>query len=62
MLEASADNILQQDFMKAIKQGLKECMIIIREIRTLQASIGKQKRTMQPSSPVEEDIITAIKR
>ncbi len=47
MLEASADNILLQDFMKAIKHGVKETQLIIQQIQELQKQIGHKKRDFQ---------------
>lgn len=48
MLEAAADNILQQDFLKAIKTGVKECQNIIQAIQQLQKHYGKAKREFEP--------------
>ncbi|KFM81365.1 Polyribonucleotide nucleotidyltransferase 1, mitochondrial, partial [Stegodyphus mimosarum] len=58
MLEASADNILQQDFMKALKAGVKETQRIIQVIKELQKKYGKPKRILEnlpePSAEVME--------
>ncbi|KAL5008315.1 hypothetical protein ScPMuIL_013896 [Solemya velum] len=44
MLEAAADHILQQDFLKAIKQGVKEAQAVVSKIKEIQAQYGKPKR------------------
>ncbi|XP_054714086.1 polyribonucleotide nucleotidyltransferase 1, mitochondrial-like isoform X2 [Uloborus diversus] len=54
MLEASADNVLQQDFMKALKAGVKETQHIIRVISELQKKYGRPKR------PVEESLVLSV--
>ncbi|XP_014768879.1 polyribonucleotide nucleotidyltransferase 1, mitochondrial [Octopus bimaculoides] len=61
MLESSSDNILQQDFMRAIKQGVKETQLIIQAIKDLQKHHGCEKRQFTPPSALEEDILEAIK-
>uniref|UniRef100_A0A8D0KCV7 Polyribonucleotide nucleotidyltransferase 1, mitochondrial n=1 Tax=Sus scrofa TaxID=9823 RepID=A0A8D0KCV7_PIG len=47
MLEASAENILQQDFCHAIKVGVKYTQQIIQGIQQLVKEIGVSKRTPQ---------------
>ncbi|XP_067130183.1 polyribonucleotide nucleotidyltransferase 1, mitochondrial isoform X2 [Centruroides vittatus] len=47
MLEASAENILQQDLLKAIKQGVKETQHIVNGILQLQKECGKSKREVE---------------
>ena len=61
MLEASAENVLQQDFLKAIKAGVKECQAICRAIDSLRKSDGKPKRefAVLPSAP--EELLSALK-
>lgn len=44
MLEGSANNVLQQDVLKAIKFGVKECKKIVIGIDELQKQYGKPKR------------------
>lgn len=44
MIDASGNNVLQQDFMKAVKFGVKEAQKIIAEIKNLQILAGKPKR------------------
>ncbi|XP_054264360.1 polyribonucleotide nucleotidyltransferase 1, mitochondrial [Macrosteles quadrilineatus] len=55
MLEASANNVLQQDFLKAIKVGVKECQKIIQSISHLQNTCGKPKRTFETKT--ESDVV-----
>lgn len=59
MLEASGDNVYQQDFLKAIKTGVRECQTIIQSIMKLQKEFGKEKRPTE-ASPVTEEIINLI--
>lgn len=47
MLEASAENILQQDFCHAIKVGVKHTQQIIQGIQQLVKENGVTKRTPQ---------------
>lgn len=47
MLEASAENVLQQDFCHAIKMGVKYTQQIIQGIQQLVREIGVTKRTPQ---------------
>ncbi|XP_006881084.1 PREDICTED: polyribonucleotide nucleotidyltransferase 1, mitochondrial [Elephantulus edwardii] len=47
MLEASAENVLQQDFCHAIKVGMKHTQQIIQSIQQLVKEIGIPKRTPQ---------------
>lgn len=47
MLEGSAKNVLQQDILKAIKFGVKECQHIVNGINNLQKQFGKPKRTFE---------------
>ncbi|XP_043212802.1 LOW QUALITY PROTEIN: polyribonucleotide nucleotidyltransferase 1, mitochondrial-like [Amphibalanus amphitrite] len=44
MLEASADNILQTDFMHAIKLGVKEAQNVVRGVQELAQKHGRPKR------------------
>ncbi|XP_019881568.1 polyribonucleotide nucleotidyltransferase 1, mitochondrial [Aethina tumida] len=61
MLEGSADNILQQDLLKAIKQGTKEAQHIVNGIEDLQKTFGKPKRTMDTPNFLSEEIIEALR-
>lgn len=47
MLEGSAKNVLQQDLLKAIKFGVKECQYIVTGINNLQKEFGKPKREFE---------------
>ncbi|KAL3212642.1 hypothetical protein MRX96_008051 [Rhipicephalus microplus] len=47
MLEASADNVLLQDFQKAVRCGVKETQLIIRQIKEFQSACGRPKRTVE---------------
>ena len=62
MLEASAENILQQDFMKAISQGVKESQLLVRQIQELQKKHGLPKRDFEPTASVPDEILNAVKR
>ena len=62
MLEASADNILQQDFMHAIKVGVKEAQNIVRGVQELAEKHGRKKREFaQPAVDAElEDSVRVL--
>lgn len=61
MLEASADNILQQDFMKALKAGVKETQHIIHAIHEMQKNHGKPKRVVEEVLVPSEEIMDSAK-
>ena len=61
MLEASAENVLQQDFLKAIKAGVKECQAICRAIDSMRKSIGKAKREFSALPTAPEELMAALK-
>lgn len=61
MIEAAANNVLQQDFLKAIKNGMKETQNIIQHIKALQKSHGKAKREVAKYFIPTEDLIEAAK-
>ncbi|XP_075223280.1 polyribonucleotide nucleotidyltransferase 1 [Lycorma delicatula] len=61
MLEGSANNVLQQDFLKAIKAGVKECQKICQSIFQLQKLCGKIKRTFEIKSLPNEEIIESVR-
>ncbi|PSN44270.1 Polyribonucleotide nucleotidyltransferase 1 [Blattella germanica] len=61
MLEAAAENVLQQDFLKGIKAGVKECQNVIQSIQQLQKHYGKAKREFEPILAPNPDIIDAVK-
>lgn len=55
MLEGSANNVLQQDVLKAIKFGVKECQHIINGISCLQKEFGKPKREFETKNVDDTD-------
>lgn len=61
MLEGRANNILQQDFLKAIKIGTRECQHVITAINKLQKTYGKPKRPLEEHSELDEHIIEALR-
>ncbi|GIY69325.1 polyribonucleotide nucleotidyltransferase 1, mitochondrial [Caerostris extrusa] len=65
MLEASARNILQQDFIEALKEGLNEIQIIVKSINDLQKEFGKPKRLLgnilEPSAEIMESTRLLLK-
>ncbi|XP_018571770.1 polyribonucleotide nucleotidyltransferase 1, mitochondrial [Anoplophora glabripennis] len=61
MLEGNADNILQQDLLKAIKSGTKEVQNIVNDIETLQKSYGKKKRELESPAELSEEILEALR-
>lgn len=60
MLEANANNILQQDFLKAIKTGTKEAQHVINNIEKMQKEFGKPKRGLLPESELSSEIVEAL--
>lgn len=61
MLEAAAENILQQDFLKSIKAGVKECQNVIQAIQQLQKHYGKSKREFEPLLVPSEAVVEAVR-
>ncbi|NXJ63801.1 PNPT1 nucleotidyltransferase, partial [Rostratula benghalensis] len=57
MLEATAENILQQDFCHAIKVGVKHTQQIIQGIQQLVKERGVVKRTVQKLFVAPEEIV-----
>uniref|UniRef100_A0A8C3Y4R5 polyribonucleotide nucleotidyltransferase n=1 Tax=Catharus ustulatus TaxID=91951 RepID=A0A8C3Y4R5_CATUS len=62
MLEATAENILQQDFCHAIKVGVKQTQHIIQGIQQLVKERGVAKRTVQKLFLAPEEIVELISR
>ena len=62
MLEASANNILKQDFQKAIKVGVKETQKIIGAISDLRQCHGKVKRPYEAAMAVNQEYVRAVER
>uniref|UniRef100_G3TNR0 polyribonucleotide nucleotidyltransferase n=1 Tax=Loxodonta africana TaxID=9785 RepID=G3TNR0_LOXAF len=58
MLEASAENVLQQDFCHAIKVGVKYTQQIIQGIQQLVKEIGVTKRTPQKLFTPSPEMVT----
>lgn len=61
MLEGNANNILQQDLLKAIKSGTKEAQNIINDIEKLQKTFGKNKRELEALPELSEEILEALR-
>ncbi|XP_025833160.1 polyribonucleotide nucleotidyltransferase 1, mitochondrial isoform X2 [Agrilus planipennis] len=61
MLEGQADNILQQDLLKAIKLGTKEAQSIIVTIEKMQKQLGKPKREIEISPLLSEEVIEILR-
>lgn len=61
MLEGYADNILQQDLLKAIKVGTKEAQLIVNGIEKLQKICGKSKRNLEEVEQLPNEVTEAIK-
>ncbi|KOB66018.1 Polyribonucleotide nucleotidyltransferase 1, mitochondrial, partial [Operophtera brumata] len=57
MLEGGAQDILQQDLLKAIKLGTKEAQHIVRGIETLQKKHGRMKREYESQTPLEQSVV-----
>ncbi|XP_066851548.1 polyribonucleotide nucleotidyltransferase 1, mitochondrial [Anser cygnoides] len=62
MLEATAENILQQDFCHAIKVGVKHTQHIIQGIQQLVKEQGVVKRTVQKLFVAPEEIVECAKK
>lgn len=62
MLEGSANNTPQQNILKAIKFGVKECQHIVTGINNLQKEFGKPKRQFEttPVDDTNENLETVI--
>lgn len=61
MMEGNANNILQQDLLKAIKIGTKEAQHVVNAIEKLQKSHGKSKRILAPHIGISDEATEAIK-
>ncbi|XP_075269717.1 polyribonucleotide nucleotidyltransferase 1, mitochondrial isoform X2 [Opisthocomus hoazin] len=62
MLEATAENILQQDFCHAIKVGVKHTQQIIQGIQQLVKERGVVKRSVQKLFVAPEEIVECAKK
>ncbi|KAI4468787.1 polyribonucleotide nucleotidyltransferase [Holotrichia oblita] len=61
MLEGHANNILQPDFLKAIKVGTKECQHVITAISKLQKISGKPKRVLEEHVELAAGVVEALR-
>lgn len=62
MLEATAENILQQDFCHAIKVGVKHTQQIIQGIQQLVKERGVVKRTVPKLFVAPEEVVECAKK
>lgn len=62
MLEASAENISQANFQKAIKDGVKQAQLIIQGIKDLRKLYGKPKRELPPPVQIDRTVEEAMRR
>lgn len=62
MLEASAKNVFLQDFMKAVKVGVKEANHLIASMKSFIAMHGKPKREVEMVNVPSEDMVAAAER
>ncbi|MEE6474717.1 hypothetical protein FKM82_010469 [Ascaphus truei] len=62
MLEAAADNVLQQDFCHAIKIGVKHTQQIIQGIQQLVKEHGNAKRTAQKNFLAPAEMVESAKQ
>lgn len=60
MLEGNANNIMQQDLLKAIKIGTKEAQHVVDSIEKLKNKIGKPKRVLEQKTELSSEIIEAL--
>ncbi|KAK4884450.1 hypothetical protein RN001_000721 [Aquatica leii] len=60
MLEANAENMLQPDFLKAIKIGVKESQLIVNSIEKLEKNLGKTKRILEKPLELSNEVKEAI--
>ncbi|OCT77740.1 polyribonucleotide nucleotidyltransferase 1, mitochondrial [Xenopus laevis] len=62
MMEAAAENVLQQDFCHAVKLGVKHSQQIIQGIQQLAKEHGKEKRTIQKVFQAPAEIVEFAKQ
>lgn len=60
MLEANANNVLQQDLLKAIKTGTKEAQHVISSIERMQKEVGKVKRELVVVNELSGEALEAL--
>ncbi|XP_077284945.1 polyribonucleotide nucleotidyltransferase 1 isoform X2 [Arctopsyche grandis] len=61
MLEGHADNILQQDLLKAIKLGTKEAQVVIAAIEKLQKNYGREKRPIDGDIEINLEMLNTVR-
>ncbi|KAM8946909.1 polyribonucleotide nucleotidyltransferase 1, mitochondrial [Pelodytes ibericus] len=62
MIEAAAENVLQQDFCHAVKLGVKHSQQIVQGIQQLAKAHGKEKRTIQKAFVAPDEIVECAKQ
>jgi polyribonucleotide nucleotidyltransferase len=62
MLEASAENLSQQDFQKCVKEGVKRAQPIIQAIKQMRDLYGKVKRELPAAAVLDTDIEQVVAR
>ncbi|KAM4693802.1 polyribonucleotide nucleotidyltransferase 1, mitochondrial [Discoglossus pictus] len=62
MIEAAAENVLQQDFCQAVKLGVKHTQQIIQGIQQLAKEHGTAKRTIHKSFVASAEIVESAKQ
>jgi polyribonucleotide nucleotidyltransferase len=62
MLEASAENLSQQDFQKCVKEGVKRAQPIIQAIKQMRDMYGRAKRELSAPAALDPDIEQAMTR
>ncbi|KAM4771930.1 polyribonucleotide nucleotidyltransferase 1, mitochondrial [Rhinophrynus dorsalis] len=62
MIEAAAENVLQQDFCHAVKLGVKHSQQIIQGIQQLAKEHGKEKRAVQKTFVAPSEIVECAKQ
>lgn len=60
MLEANANNVLQQDLLKAIKSGTKEAQSVVNSIERMQKEFGKPKRELPAVNEASGEVLEAL--
>lgn len=60
MLEANANNVLQQDLLKAIKTGTKEAQQVVNSIEKMQKDFGKPKRELVPETELSGEVLEGL--
>ncbi|KAH8294987.1 hypothetical protein KR018_004882 [Drosophila ironensis] len=61
MLEGKGNVVLQQDLLKAIKQGTREAQFVIHEIERLQKAYGRKKREVEAPAAVDPELEPAVR-